>query len=483
MRLDEDPPAAPRLALAAIVAVGLLARLRFLFRPLQVDEAYSLNEYAARPLWEGLGWYTFPNNHLLNTALVHGVTRLLGEVPWAVRLPALVAGLLLIPATSRLVADRAGRAAGLIAAAIAAASAPLVNYSTNARGYGFVVLATVVLLILARRLVERGGRLADWAAFVVVAAVGFFAIPTMLYPFAGVMLLLGWRAVAPRRWGGRRLRIDRWLLAGLATVALTLALYMPVFLGTGWRSLVANPFVVPRPLPDVLLGLPGSLVLAWRQWHTDWPLAAALPLLGLAILAAARPGRGRSLGGLLLVLVGTGAAIALAQRVIPYDRVWLFLLPVYAGCVGAGLVELAGIVPALGRLRVPPIAAAGLALGLALPVVLGDGLPRETRELSLYDAEAIAALLEARLGPDDAVAVYVPGDAPLKAAFRRRGLPVEYLYDYRIARARRVYVATAVSAGQTPADVLRGNNLPSEAADRLTPIRDFGTSRLDRLDR
>ena len=104
-------------ALAGIVALGLAVRLSFLFRPIQVDESYTLNEYASRPLLEGLGLYTFPNNHLLNTSLVHCFTRWLGPEPWAARLPAFWCGLFIIPAMYAMVAGPCGRLAGLFAAA------------------------------------------------------------------------------------------------------------------------------------------------------------------------------------------------------------------------------------------------------------------------------------------------------------------------------------------------------------------------------
>ena len=78
-----------------------------------------------------------------------------GNEVWAIRLPALVAGIALVPATFAFARVLYGRAAGLLAAAFVAASSTLVEYSTNARGYTLVALATVLVFIAAARALEQ----------------------------------------------------------------------------------------------------------------------------------------------------------------------------------------------------------------------------------------------------------------------------------------------------------------------------------------
>jgi hypothetical protein len=48
--------------------------------------------------------------------------------------------------------------------------------------------------------------------------------------------------------------------------------------------------------------------------------------------------------------------------------------------------------------------------------------------------------LKPSLRPDDGVVTMTPCDSPFKYEFLRHGVPVEHLYDYRIARARRLFV-------------------------------------------
>jgi 4-amino-4-deoxy-L-arabinose transferase-like glycosyltransferase len=107
-------------ALTTLIVLAAAIRLYDIDRPMNYDETYTYLTYASRPLAEALSNYSQPNNHLWHTALVHLSTALFGNAPWAIRLPAFLAGVVLAPATylaARMLA--VGRGA-LIAAALVA---------------------------------------------------------------------------------------------------------------------------------------------------------------------------------------------------------------------------------------------------------------------------------------------------------------------------------------------------------------------------
>jgi uncharacterized membrane protein len=472
-------------ALIAILLVGTAVRLAFIDRPMQLDEAYTYNEYASRPVLDGLSWYTLPNNHLLNTLLVHVATAALGNQRWVVRLPAFLAGLALIPATFAMTARLCGRAPALFSAALVAASEPLIDYSTNARGYTIVALMTVLLVVSAERMVgdAHGGQAGDWVAFTILPVLGCFAIPVMLYPYGAVVLWLigrSRRAALP----GRGLRLDRLVLSGMLAMLLSVLLYIPALVRTGLGRVAANPYVSPRPLGDVIRALPTTLGQAWLQWHSDIPRLVVL-LFVLAWVASLLRKAICSRGcfaptALLLTVVAFSITAALVQRVVPYDRVWLFALPLYLACVAEGLAG------AIRRLCSPtwiqdalPVL---LAMALAFCVARGDSLaPRSWG--TLHHGDAIAALLKPVLRSDDGVVALTPCDAPLKYEFLRQRIPVEHLYDYQVARAGRLFVAVDWAHGQDLAGVLAGSGV---AARGLTPgriIRDFGDSAVFEIQR
>jgi hypothetical protein len=65
----------------------------FIMQPFKHDEAYTVTVFANQPLWGALSDYHLPNNHLFHTLLVHLTYSLFGYSQWAVRLPALLAGI------------------------------------------------------------------------------------------------------------------------------------------------------------------------------------------------------------------------------------------------------------------------------------------------------------------------------------------------------------------------------------------------------
>ena len=67
------------LTLAAIVAIGLAVRLEFLGLAMRYDESVTFLTFASQHLSAALASYPFPNNHFLNTLLIHFAWRAFGK--------------------------------------------------------------------------------------------------------------------------------------------------------------------------------------------------------------------------------------------------------------------------------------------------------------------------------------------------------------------------------------------------------------------
>jgi 4-amino-4-deoxy-L-arabinose transferase-like glycosyltransferase len=137
--------------LALLVVGGAAVRVALMGEPMRYDESFTFFAYAMTPIGHITSTYDFPNNHVLYTLLTHFAWLVLGDHVWVVRLPALAAGLALIP--SAYLAARAlyGRSAGLVAAGLVTGLAPLIDYSVDGRGYMLGTLLIVVSLWLAAR--------------------------------------------------------------------------------------------------------------------------------------------------------------------------------------------------------------------------------------------------------------------------------------------------------------------------------------------
>jgi hypothetical protein len=472
------------LALAILVALGTVVRLIFIGVPMRADEAYTYNEYATKSVYDAISLYTFPNNHLFHTLLVHWAVKFLGGAPWVIRLPALLSGISLIPASYLMVRRLAGPSAALFTAALVAASDPLISYSVNGRGYTILCLITVLLVATASRVMVDGGRAGDWVALTLVPALGFFTVPIMLLPYGGIVL---WIVLAWMFGHARALRIDRLALSLLVAAVLTVLLYVPTLTRTGAKSVLANPFVSPRPFEEVLSQLPGSLVEVWVQWNLGIPRVLAFVMIGAWVCALFISSSGRQgvrvMTGVTLTVFLWSLAVVFYQSRVPFDRVWLFLLPLYLGCLGAGAAALLDRVWNAQMRWAFASSALGLGAFLMAFVVGSDSISKDAQRLTINHGTDISRRLAPLLGPDTAVITELPCDGPLKYYFLVNRVPVEPLYDYRIARARRLFVVVNRPNGQTAQGVLRSNRIPMIETRDLRLLEDHGLSAVYVLDR
>lgn len=409
------------IAIGAITALAVVIRWGPLFQPMRYDEAATWIDYASQPLAKSLSDYRFPNNHLFHTLLVHIAAALFGSAPWALRLPAFIAGILLVPLTWA-----AGRAvyspsAGLISAAFAATSASLTLYSTNARGYTMLCCLTLLVVIVAARLPRRENS-AAWAELALLGALGMWTIPIMLYPLAGIALWLWAEARAGDTVIGPRVMAARLQWTTLAIACLTALLYLPVIARSGIALVIGNRFVRPQSRSSFFAGLPEFYRAVWSDWTRGWPwwlgALVAIGLVAATILRGSRARRSVSLAGASIV---AATLLLLLNGRIPYVRVWLYLLPLVLVAAGGGLTHLwrrlARALPALQR--------PGLGMSLLLVVVVAASIggalgTMRSRVVWLADdtgtfpaaREAAAALL-ARARPGDRVIATAPSDLPL----------------------------------------------------------------------
>lgn len=90
---NAEPPQ-HRYALIALMVVAIVLRVANLDYPIRIDEKATLALYVTKPWAVALSDYSLPNNHLFHTALAKVSTSVFGVSLWALRLPALVDGIL-----------------------------------------------------------------------------------------------------------------------------------------------------------------------------------------------------------------------------------------------------------------------------------------------------------------------------------------------------------------------------------------------------
>ncbi|MDQ6673368.1 MAG: glycosyltransferase family 39 protein [Chloroflexota bacterium] len=427
------PPLADLVPVGVLSVLAIGVRIPFMSQPMRYDEALSYNEFASRPLYYALSFYPDPNNHLLNTLLVHLTSAAMGSAPWVLRLPAFVAGVLLVPATYALAHVLFDRRAAVMASALVAVSSYVVEYSTNSRGYTLQALCFVVTLCLAVVAARRDSPTALLLASL-VAALGAYALPTMFY---GGAIVAAWFVLESRHAKLSRITRGHLVVSGLLLGLVVTLAYLPVVLVSGADKLVFNRFVVPLDLAQLTTELPVSLARTWGFWNRDLSVVvSALLVVGFWIACVAEARHGRTPIGLLAP--GVCLVIVLVQRVAPFERVWLFGLPVYFAVAGGGLSRL------LAVRRLPSYSAAvvgGVLAAVVAYATLNSGSILSSPETGAFpDAQAATRTLQQLLGPEDAVVTSVPASLPeLQFYFGRAGMRIDSLVRPP-AEARSVYV-------------------------------------------
>jgi hypothetical protein len=304
--------------------------------------------------------FSIPQTFAYKWLAAHGGLDELG-----MRLPMLVAGLVLVLGGGRWAWRNFGAAVGLGFMGLLAISPALVYFSRNARPYGLtVVLSWGALLALAR---WRNGQGTRWAWTYALAAVlacwlHMAVAPFVLMPLALMALADAWRAGRERRWA---VLGASWSLGCGVAVAVALLAGLPMMLNA--QSLATR---MGSDLPTL-----ATWIGVWFVWlGTDSRvlvvLCLALAGLGVGELYRRRPDVLRlALAGVLAAL----AAVYLSRPAwvhnpVTFGRYLLPVAPLLLLCVALGICRMLAYLSAQTRMRT---LAPGLmfgALGVALLV-------------------------------------------------------------------------------------------------------------------
>jgi uncharacterized membrane protein len=189
----DTPPDTARLVLLGLILAGLALRLA-VPRGIWLDEAISIHQ--ARLSLHGLfsNLYNGDRQPPLYHLTLWLTIRVFGDGEFAVRLPSLIAGTLVIPALYALGRELYDRRTGLIAAGFAAVSPLLVWYSQEVRMYEFIALFGLLALLTQLRAI-RNGTMLNWAAYILATAAllwshyfGLLLIGVQQLVFVGVLV-------------------------------------------------------------------------------------------------------------------------------------------------------------------------------------------------------------------------------------------------------------------------------------------------------
>ena len=270
------------LAVGAVTAVGLVLRILAAQGGLWTDEAWSM--VYAQQAGDPIGVFlriNHDNNHHLNSLWLQAVG--MSAPPWLARLPAILAGTASVVVAALLAGSR-WRPGGIVAATLFALSPALVTFGSEARGYALMILASLLMLLIATRAVERRALIQSthwWLAL--IAFVGMLSHLTMVAPVA---LTTVWIYFDCRSHSSSGEALGKTARLMGPTVAACVAVVLFVFIAA-----MASPLgmrvggYVPFDLADYATAL--DQVTGWSIGLSAVPLWLRLSLIGTAGAAVA----------------------------------------------------------------------------------------------------------------------------------------------------------------------------------------------------
>jgi 4-amino-4-deoxy-L-arabinose transferase-like glycosyltransferase len=449
--------------LGAITLIGAVIRIWRITQPIAYDEAYTFVYYATRDFKNILADYSAPNNHIFHTILVRIFYEIIGKQPWVVRVPALLAGILCIPAAFFFARRMFNARQSLAGAALVALTSWFINYSVNGRGYTLIILFSLLLANLGALLTQKQSR-AALGAYALVAALGFYTIPIFLYPMAGVSLwVLVTHLTAPEPWKERSLKARDFLLACLVGGLLTLLLYLPVIVfGTGFRSITSNEIVESRAWSAFIENVPPRITRTWESWMIGFsqPVKDLLMAGFLLSLFFYRKASNQRLP-LQVFLVLAVAIVLVIQRVAPLARVWMYLEAFYLIFAAGGLIWLIELVLnwLIRSEHTARVVSAGILLGM---VIAFGNIYLETQQGSLVPnrddlpEQHAAQYLASHMEAGDKILSISPVDIQTAYYLYLYGIPYEFFYqrDHPVVVGNAIVVLRTNSKYNTPESVL-----------------------------
>lgn len=200
---------------------------------LQYDEAWTYNNFIQKGFF--ISTLSPHNNHIFYTILACWADYLPLAGKYALRLPALLGGLLVVY-TSFVGLHRWTNPTFANMATTLLAFAPSVCfYSMYARGYIYVVWGLLISIWALWGLWQTSNRAIYSLALWIGTIIGFYAVPTFFYAWASVHL--AWLFTIYNDKPQRRSLFIQWIKINIASVAVLLFLYAPFLLTNGLQIL------------------------------------------------------------------------------------------------------------------------------------------------------------------------------------------------------------------------------------------------------
>ncbi len=358
--------------LLLLFLAGATLRVDTLSTPLTSDEAITYTDFANGSLWNSASNYYIPNNHPFHSILLNGLRRVLPISRYTVRMPSVVAGILLLPVLMVFFHRVYGRTVGILSLPFVTFSVFLIYYSAQARGYMIqILLFYSQFLIAASVLKDERVNWAKWVPFTLFTLLGFYTMPSYAFCYGGVF---GWYLLSvmfdpccKKKWLMARIGLLSTTIAGV----LVLIAFLPITHIYGYDLITNNHFTKSMPW-DQFKNI--GLKQYWEKLDfliLSYPAPLRTSLYVLFVLSPVMyiwkaPFRVPPQLAVFLIALG----MVVLKRNSGFERTWIYLIPLFWASVTSSVVYLVEVFMARTEVRwtrwALPLVGIILSLGLFL---------------------------------------------------------------------------------------------------------------------
>lgn len=231
--------------------------------PFHIDEAFSYVFLVSKGAFITISFYPGPNNHIAFLLLCAGLDKVMSNPLWVMRLPSLFFSTLTIPLLYISLRRYVSFGVVLFTLAFFCFSPYGLFYAVHGRGYAMQIFIMLCTWLSGIQVINRKSIAAE-ICFVISSVLGFYTIPSFIYFFSSLLL---WSLTARLFWPN--IKRVMWLLVIIGTGVMLL--YSPIFLLSGWKSIIANTWVKPQEITAFLAAYPSYLwelhgnLLSWES--------------------------------------------------------------------------------------------------------------------------------------------------------------------------------------------------------------------------
>lgn len=291
--------------------------------PLMLDEVFTHTFFVSKGFLVSSSYYPGPNNHIFFSIcgnFFYQIFFIFSYEPVIVlRLVSLLSSLFISTLLFVFCLKKLDFLASIHAVLIFNFLSPVFLFSILARGYILQILLLFIAFLAISTLLEKKVNHKFYSfSYVISSALGFYTIPTFLYPFISLNLFCIILIFIKKNLAHLKLLI----LNNTVIVLLTLLFYSPIILFNGFESLVSNSWVKSMTFFEVWQKTPSYWLEVHNFFWNDYTVLGLFIWIFLFLLFQHQS----NLYKLLFVsFFLIPFILILVQKVLPFPRVWTYL--------------------------------------------------------------------------------------------------------------------------------------------------------------